>query len=124
MFRQSAPIRMCEKVEVLGTKDGKERIIAVISMKDGKVVVESNDKAFKKDAENFLSMSGKTLLLTRIDSSGFRQQMLVPQEPGEKYFLCTIAHWWGDKVLNYTNVHGRMAGKIWEEDVPKEWLEK
>ncbi|MBU4274867.1 hypothetical protein KKE19_03580 [Patescibacteria group bacterium] len=116
MTDKQAPVLMCDKVEILGTKDGKERVIAVISIKDGKVVVESDDKAFKKDAENFINADGKVIRTTRINSSGFRQIVLIPQKPGEKYFLLSLMGPWGDKILDYTYVWGRQAGKIWEEE--------
>lgn len=110
-------IQNCDKVEVLNTQDGKHKVIAVISMKDGKPIVESDDDALKKDIEKFLKEGEPTLKLTRRDSSGFSQMVIVPQKPEDKFFLVALMGPWG-KVLNYPYVWARRAGRTWEEDYP------
>lgn len=111
-------IQNCDKVEVLEfTQEKKIRVIATISMKGGKPVVESDDAALKKDIEEFLAFGKSAIRITKRDSSGFSQIVIVPQDPGDKFYLVGLTGPWG-KVLNYSNVAARPAGKIWEDDYP------
>ena len=111
-------IQNCDKIEVLEfTKEKRDRLLATISMKDGKPVVESDDAALKKDIERLLSFWQPHLKLTRRDSSGFSQRVIVPQDPGDKFYMVALTGPWG-KVLNHDYVWARPAGKIWEDDYP------
>lgn len=118
-------ILRCDKTEFLGTKDGKEKVIATVSMKDSKVVVESEDLEFKKNLENFLNSGEgeRALRWTREDIFGFRAQVLSFQKPGDTFFLeALVGPWSKGELWGYKDVWAREAGKIWEEEVPEEML--
>lgn len=122
-------ILRCTKVEVVGKKDGKERVIAVISKKDGQLVIDSEDKEFKKKLEEFLITQGERFLrFTEEDTSGFKRQVLYTQRIEDPFYLEALCGpWWiGKEIWGYSDVFAREAGKVWEEEVPLEmiWKEK
>ena len=116
-------ILRCDKVEVcsMNLKTREIKVIATVTVKDGKTVVESEDKRFKEKAEEFLNTGEHFMRGTREDTSGYRQQVLIPQKPGDPdFFLAIIGHW-GKELWGYPEVFAREAGKIWEEEID-EWI--
>jgi len=116
-------ILRCDKVEIcsMNLKTREIKVIAIVTVKDGKAVVESEDKYFKEKAEEFLNTGEKWLRWSYTDTLGYKKQILTAQGPGDPYFLEAISGPWssGKELWGYAEVFAREAGKIWWEEIPE-----
>lgn len=144
-------ILRCTKVEILGSKDGKEEVIATVSKKDGQLTVKSNDNEFKRGLLEKLTTSltdeekRKLIRLTepRIikeelgkrvknwrngfplywsrEKNGWHEDLVIIQEPQDPFFLEALVG--PEKLVSRDE---KLCGytNIWAREAGKVWEEE
>lgn len=127
-------------VEVLGTKGRVERVIATISRRDGRIVVDAEEPDVKRELLRWMYPSNEEVERLRsivgdeetaknrtggwpshmrvaVEWNGRTQEIAIAQRRDDLYYLEALYGPRRAPIAGYEHVWIRPAGETWEEEI-------
>jgi len=140
MTTRRITIERMNAVQVIGLKGGREKVIAIISRRDGRIAVDSDEGEVKRalldmiypseekvervrrivgDEETERNKAGgwPAQLRIAIEEDGLIQELSIPQRRDDSYYLEALCGPRKLRISDYERIWIRSAGDTWEEEI-------